>query len=79
MDCADHVISRAAYVGVCEFAASGKLSQLSGSSSSGNIPLTSQIVSSICDGGSGLTVISSLSSIGEDKSIMFKTYIVALC
>ena len=74
MECADHVMPHAPYLGIYECAAMGKLRRLSGSSSSGIGPSTSQVMSSIGDGASDVSGVSRLSSVGEDKSRMFKTY-----
>ena len=74
MDYAGHVMSHAPYGDVWECAASGKLRQLSGSSLSGIGPSASQDVSSISGGASDVTGISSLDSLSEEKTKMFKTY-----
>ena len=73
MDSAGRVISHAPYVGICKFAASGRLRRFSGSSSTGIGPSASQIVSSVGDDASDVTGVSGLNSIGEDKSMMLKT------
>ena len=73
MECAGHVMSHAPYIGICECATSSKLRRLSGSSLSEIGPLASQVMSSI-DVASDVTGISGVNSVGEDNSMMFKTY-----
>ena len=55
MECVGHVMLQTPYVSVCEYVASRKLSQRSGSSSSGIGPSASQIMSMIGDGTSDVT------------------------
>ena len=71
MNCVDHVISHAHYVGIYEFAASKIGHRLSGSSSSKIGPSLSQGMLSIA---SEVIGFSGGISVGEDKSTMFKTH-----
>ena len=72
MECADHVMSHAPYVGICECAASKRVRRLSGSSLSEIGPSVSQVMSSIA---SKVTGVSGVNSVGKDKSMIFKTYL----
>ena len=73
MEYAGYVAPHAPYVVMCDCAAYGRLHRLSGSSSSGNSPPVSQVVSSIGDGASDVTGVSCLKSVGQDNTIIFKT------
>ena len=64
-------MSHAPYVGICECTASKRMHRLLGSSSSEIGPSVSQVMLSIA---SEVTGISGVNSIGEDKSMIFKTY-----
>ena len=70
MESTGHVMPHAPYVGICECAATKKVRRLSGSSSSKIGTSMSQVMSSIA---SEVTGVSGINSIGEDKSMMFKT------
>ena len=74
MQCAGHVASNAPYVGVRKYVASERLRRLSGSSLYGIGTSASQVVSSICDGGSDVAGVLGFNSIGEAKTMMFNTY-----
>ena len=74
MGFAGHVTSHALYVGICKYAASGRLCRFSGSFSSEIDPLALQIVLSVGVGASDVTDVSGLNSFGEYKSMVFKTY-----
>ena len=67
-------MSHAPYVGICECAASRKLRRQSGSSSYGIGPSTSQVMLSIADDDSGVTGVSGVNNVGNDRSMMFKVY-----
>ena len=71
MECAGHFMSHAPYVGICECAACKKVFRLSGSSLSKIDPSVTQVMSSIA---SEVIGVSGVNSIGEDKSMMIKTY-----
>ena len=71
MECAGHVMSHAPYVGICECVASKKVRRLSGSLSSEIRPSVSNVMSFIV---SDVTVVSGVNSVGEEKSMKFKTY-----
>ena len=59
---------------MCKCAASDNFRRMSGLSSSGIFPLAAHVVSSIGDVASGVTGVSGLNSVGEDRTTMFKTY-----
>ena len=61
-------------MGVCECAVSDELHQISLSYLSGIVPSESQVPSSISDDAYAVTAVSGLNSVGEDKTMMFKTY-----
>ena len=67
-------MSHTPYVGIFEYAASGKLRQLSKSSSSTTAPSSSQVISSIADDASDVTGVLRLNGVGKGKLAMFKTY-----
>ena len=67
-------MSHKPYVHVCEWAVSGKLRRLSDSSLSGIGSSASEIMPSVGDGASNVNGVSSLDSVGEDKSAMLNTY-----
>ena len=59
---------------MCECIASGKFLRLSVSYSSGFSHSGSQVESSIDDGASNVTGVSGSNKVGEEKSMIFKTF-----
>ena len=73
MDCAHHITLHAPYLGICECAAPRKFRRFSGLSSSCIGLSASQVVLSFGDGAYDVAGVSGLNSLGEDKSMVFKT------
>ena len=74
MECTGHAMSHAPYVSICECAAPKKVRRTSGSTAYDVGLSASQVVMSVGDSTSNVTGISSLNSVCEDKSLVFKTY-----